>query len=125
MENTYRIVTKEEQCIVDHMPVKYNCGTVKIPAIIIKNVILDNTMNVTLTEPVAMLLEQDDMFKTTIITNSEYNILIYSKGGIDDCIREINEYFNALYKGYVKCNEYYLTGDAIILKDKLKKLFGM
>ena len=82
-------------------------------------------MNITLTEPVAMLLERDNMFKTTIITNSEYNILIYSKGGIDDCIREINEYFNALYKGYIKCDDNHLTGNAVILKDKLKKLFGM
>lgn len=104
--------------------INFGFGNVKIPAVIIKNIILDRTKNVELKNPLIITLEVDEMFGTALLTNSDFNILIYTKEGVDVGVKKVIDYFNCLYENYVKCDINELSGDALELRRKLIKFVG-
>jgi len=119
-ENNYEILMDNKKCNYHKIgEIDYGLGIVKIPAVFIKNVILGGIRNVELKKPLIITIETDEKFKTIILSNNDFNILVYTNENVESGIYEVIDYFEALYRNYVECDISDLTGDALVLREKL------
>ena len=119
-DNNYKILMDGKRCPYHKIgDINYGFGIVETPAVFIKNVILGGTKNIELKEPLIITIETDEIFKTIILSNNDFNILVYTNEDVETGICEVIDYFGALYKNYVECDISELTGDALILRKRL------